>query len=288
MNRTIHYLQISLLSGILGFVSEYFGSIQFQFAILLILIIIDTATGISRAIKYDRFSSRGFRKLIKKFVLYSTCIVTVRLLEIGVFSLINTLLLSQITIAFLIITEAISILENLTLLGTPIPTKLIKIFLDEKISFFRQSINNSGQDNQKIISEIEEIINYQIPTFNDKYIKQLLKIKFAVWKNIAMQINNLIGDGEISNDHIYYKVISLIQLGLNEIQDKWKDEVPQEYINKFNTCHQPKVDTWLEKISLICYSNDSVTNKKERLVESILIILYETIIDARKGCELVN
>jgi len=102
-----------------------------------------------------------------------------------------------------------------------------------------------------------------------------------------MQINNLIGEGEISNDHIYYKVISLIQLGLNEIQDKWKDEVPQDYINKFNTCHQPKVDTWLKKISLICYSNESVTNKKERLVESILIILYETIIDARKGCELV-
>jgi len=130
MNKTIHYLQISLLSGILGFVSEYFGSIELPFVILMILIIIDTATGISRAIKYDRFSSRGFRKLIKKIVLYSTCIVTVRLLEIGVLSLIKTSLLSQITVAFLIITEAISILENLTLLGTPIPAKLIKLFLD--------------------------------------------------------------------------------------------------------------------------------------------------------------
>ena len=129
MDKNDLLLKIYGVSGILGSLSEIFTSMQTSYIILLVLIILDTLTGISTAIKYKRFSSTGLRKATKKIITYTLCIITVRLLETILNPLVTTTMLSQIIIAFLAITESVSILENLTLLGAPIPSNILPLLI---------------------------------------------------------------------------------------------------------------------------------------------------------------
>lgn len=130
MNRTNYLMEIFYLSGIIGIISQFLGELETSYIILLALLILDTVTGMVVAIRHRRFSSRGLAKLLKKVIPYTVSIITVRLLEIGMLPLFETTILSEVMIAFLQITEAVSILENLTLLGVPIPSNFITILLN--------------------------------------------------------------------------------------------------------------------------------------------------------------
>lgn len=284
MTRNGWFAEIGFFSGVMGIASEYFGSLQSSYYILLILIGLDTITGIAAALKYKRFNSKGMQKLIKKIITYSTAIVTVRLLEIGILSLYETTLLTQIIVAFLVITEAISVLENLAILGVPIPNSLLTFLLKNiKIPGLENVMGiNKGEQNE--IAEIEEIIRYQVPAIEDEHVRRLLRIEFEAWKDLAVQLDNVFREKEDSNDIIYYRVITLMQLTFKEIEDKWKEEnIVGEYLEKFAGERQAKVDRWLQKVRSICFSADSPEKKKERIIEAIIILLYQTIIDVRKG-----
>jgi phage-related holin len=69
MDKNDILLKIYGVSGIFGFLSDIFTSMQTSYIILLVLIILDTFTGISTAIKYKRFSSTGLRRATKKLSL---------------------------------------------------------------------------------------------------------------------------------------------------------------------------------------------------------------------------
>lgn len=284
MDKNHIWLKICEVSGILGFLSEIFTNIQTSYIILLVLIALDTFTGIFTAIKYKRFCSKGLCKFIKKIIPYSFSIITVRLLETILAPLVTTTMLSQVTIAFLAITESVSILENLTLLGVPLPANILPLLIKTlKIPGLNTVLENS-KDKAKEFSDIDDIINYQIPTFEDKAMRTFLEIKYDAWKTIINQIV-LIDETTTDNpDILYYKILSIVKLGLDDVNKKWaKEKIPPKYIRNFSEKNQAKVDKCFDKLKVTCYSEKTTKEKKDQIIDCIVIILYQTIIDARKS-----
>jgi len=285
VNKANCFVEIWCVSGILGIVSKFLGSIEMSYIILLILLVIDTATGMAAAVKYRRFSSRGLCKFTKKAITYTTSIITVKLLEIGVVSLVKTDLLSHLMVAFLQITETISILENLTILGVPIPSNFIKVLINHlKIPGLENALKMSRSED-KNIDDIDEMIKYQLPAINNQHIRNLLEIKLDVWKTIAYQIQHTMqGEQNDQGELLYYKILFFVETGFQEIKERWKEEkIPSEYIDKFYKKHQPRVDRWLQKAKSICYSNETVQVKKQLVIDSLLVMLYQTVLDAHKN-----
>jgi len=98
---------------------------------LYALVLIDTITGVWYTAKQQNITSRGFFKAARKSFVYFLLIIVARIVDkhtpIDV--------ASSIMQAFLIGTEAFSILENINKLGFPVPTKLVKllkIYYDKK------------------------------------------------------------------------------------------------------------------------------------------------------------
>lgn len=283
MDNTNRLLKIYGISGILGFLSEIFTSMQTSYMILLILIIFDTFTGVSTAIKYKRFSSRGLRKFTKKIITYTLSMITVRLLEIILNPLVTTTMLSQTIIAFLAITEGVSVLENLSLLGVPIPSNILPLLIKTlKIPILNTMLENS-KGKEKFFSDIDYIIDYQIPTFDDKYTRTFLEIKYDAWKSI---INQIMLIDETTNDNpdiLFCKLLSLFELGLKDMDIKWEEEkIPIKCIQQFSQKNLFTVDKGLEELKTICYSDKTTSDKKDNIIDFIVILLYQTIIDARK------
>lgn len=284
MNKIYSILDIYFISSIIGILCEIFFNIKISFTILLILIIIDTFTGTACSIKLKRFNSRGCSKFVKKVIVYSLSLISVRLLEMGIIPLVKTTLLSQIMVSYLEITECISILENLAVLGAPLPSDFILFLISNLKIPGLVNILKMSKNTQKDVTEIDEIIKYQISEFNDKYIKRLLEIKFSIWESIIQQIHIILGnDSTDNNDLIYYRIMSLVESGFKEMNDAWKREgIPDDYIKRFTKSHQQRVDKWFVKLRKICYSNNTIQSKKEEIIDSIIVILYQTILDAHK------
>ena len=161
--------------------------------ILITLIILDTITGILSAIKYNRISSSGIAKLVRKVSLYSLTVFTARLLEIAILDLYDTTIISQMTIAYLVLTEVISIFENLSLLGVPLPNHFIESMLRQiKIPGFDKVFPQSRERLNKSIGEIEDIITYQIPAINNTENKKILTLTTEVWKDVAIEVVHFI------------------------------------------------------------------------------------------------
>lgn len=283
MHKNNALLQIYEASGILAFLLEMFSSIQISYVILLLLIILDTFTGIFTAIKYKRFSSTGLRKATKKIITYALCMITTRLLETILIPLVTTNMLSQVITAFLAITESVSIIENLILLGVPVPSNILLVLIKTLKVPGLNTIIETSMNKHSGISDIDDIINYQIPSFEDKYMRSFLEIKCDVMKSI---INQILLINETTNDNpdiLYYKILSTIELGIRDMNNKWiSEKIPAKLIESFAKINQPKVDKCLEKLKISCYSNRTTKDKKDEIIECILVIIYQTITDARK------
>ncbi len=284
MDKNYILIKIYGASGILGFFCEVFTSMQTSYIILLMLIFLDTFAGISNAIKYKRFCSKGLYKFTKKVMAYALTMITVRLLETILNPLITTTMLSHVIIAFLAITESVSILKNLTLLGIPIPANILPLLIK---TLNIPELNTMLEDSDKSVkesSDIDDIINYQIPTFEDKYMRTLLEIKYDVWKSV---INQIMLIDETTNDNpdiLFYKTLSLVELGFGDMSRRWKEaKTPSKYIKNFSLCNKCKVDNCLKKLKTICYSEKTTKEKKEKIIDCIMIALYQTIINARKN-----
>lgn len=96
-----------------------------------LLLIIDTITGLAYAGKTKQISSRGFYRVAIKCMVYFVMIVVSRIVDKHV----PIAFAAPIMDSFLVMTEALSILENLSKCGFPVPTKLVKllqIYWDKK------------------------------------------------------------------------------------------------------------------------------------------------------------
>ena len=188
MDKNDALLKLYGILGMLGFCTEIFMGMETSYIILLVLIILDTFTGVATSIKYKRFSSIGLRKCIRKIITYAVCVITVRLLELILIPIVITTLLSKIIIIFLAFTESVSILESLTLLGLPLPTNFLPLLIKTlKIPVLKNMLEES-RDKDKEFSDIQYIINSQIIYLDNIYMKKFLKIRYDVCKYIIDQI----------------------------------------------------------------------------------------------------
>ena len=96
------------------------------------LVMLDAIVGVWRAKKEKRFrGSRGFSRSCAKFFIYLIMIGTASILDKEFPGNYASLTMKS----FLMVTEAISILENIGALGWPVPLKLLKflnMFKDDK------------------------------------------------------------------------------------------------------------------------------------------------------------
>ena len=118
-----------------------FSPFKISLFILISMILIDTLSGSIYAIRINKFNSKGFRRGLNKILIYFICILVVRLLEIGISPIFNTTHLTEFITGYLILTECLSALENLNLLGAPIPSGIAKIIIGNiKNNTFKQIV----------------------------------------------------------------------------------------------------------------------------------------------------
>ncbi|NLY42580.1 MAG: hypothetical protein GX066_01100 [Clostridiaceae bacterium] len=286
MNKTNHLLEICCISSIIGIISRFFVGLEVTFCILLVLIILDTVTGVMVALKNKRFSSRGFAKCIKKLITYSVAIMTVRLLEMGTLSIFHTSLLTRIMVAFLEVTEAFSILENLTLMDAPLPANFTSFLLEHlRIPGMEPAKKDEWE---RDIWEIEDIIENLVPMIKNEEIRRILEIKFQVWRMTAFQINHILirDKGETNEELIYYKVLTEIELGYKEMEQKWKEaRISRSTIEKYSDCWKSQEEKWLGKIKTICFSQVPMDQKREQIIDSLIVLFYKILSAVRRGLD---
>lgn len=88
------------------------------------LVILDTVTGFMVACENKEVSSSGFFRFAGKVFIYMILLATAALVDRSLPSKVAM----SVMYAFLSVTEGISILENLGILGYPVPSALIKKF----------------------------------------------------------------------------------------------------------------------------------------------------------------
>ena len=126
-----------IFASILGGLAAYFKVMAIPITVLIIVMLIDYISGMTKAWITSELSSKiGLRGIIKKLCyLLVVCVaavvdwlITSGLKNIGV-QVVATYYIGVIVTVWLIINELISILENLGAIGVPLPaflTKLVK------------------------------------------------------------------------------------------------------------------------------------------------------------------
>ena len=119
----------SIASGVLYVIMWLFGDINDAVIALLALMTLDVVLGLSAAIKHSDVSSDKLRGGAVKFLLYFVLIIIANCVD-KVIALVP--LMSQViqvksyTMIYLAVTEGVSVLENLTSLGAPVPKVMLR------------------------------------------------------------------------------------------------------------------------------------------------------------------
>ena len=105
----------------------------------LVVMFLDYCTGIMSAIAEQSISSRvGIKGILKKFGMLGI----VSLCYIADTHIMHTAMLRNACIMYMLANEAISILENVSRMGIPLPRKLWKYFQEIDQSFLEEEDNN--------------------------------------------------------------------------------------------------------------------------------------------------
>lgn len=127
MKDLIHILQI-IFAAIGGYIGRFLGGFDGALYALVAFIVIDYITGIMVAILEKKLSSNiGFKGIFKKVLIFTFVgighIVDIYILQNG--SAVRTAVMF-----FYLSNEGLSILENATKIGLPVPEKLKAVFLE--------------------------------------------------------------------------------------------------------------------------------------------------------------
>lgn len=261
----------------------FFADLQTPYIVLIALILIDTIFGTAKGKKYHSFSLKRFSIILFKLITYTASVLTVRLLEIGIASLYETSLLSQLILVYLILAEVTSILENLILLGVPIPSNFVPILLSQIKILGVHNLKNTSSEHFKQKSEIKDIIKLKIPEIKDGQLQKALLIYFNFWEKILIDIDNLFKEDE-NVESIYFKLTLLVHLSINEINIQWlKEEIPSQYIMAFNEKNKTITIDLCNKIEKIFHSQNSMNSKQEQIKYLILVSIYQIYDIAKKA-----
>lgn len=137
----------AVVAAISVFGEWMFGAHVEALLVVFILLILDTVTGMIVACKKGGLSSAGFFRFAAKLSIYMILMATSSLLD----KLLPVNAGSAIMYTFLGVTEAISIMENISILGFPVPIKLVRmlrVMSDTEFKKMKLTKKSSG-DNKK-------------------------------------------------------------------------------------------------------------------------------------------
>lgn len=285
MELLLNLIQSSPLKIEFGQIFSSLSPFAFYIIILFIMIMLDTLFGLLYSLRIKKYSTKKFRRCLFKIVTYFTAVAVIRLVEEGIAGIVSTTLPTHIIVSFLIITEAISVLKNLALLGVPIPMGFVRIITGYIKSNILKDLIMESTEKQEYINEINDLIIYQIPTIKSDNLKMLLKIKFEEWSKALDNVDAALTSAAQNNpDLIYLRLQSLINAVNYSISEKWRDAgIPGACIDSFTKWRSARTERWLYSIKEACYSADSIENKRKQIIEKFVIMLYQTIIDIQKG-----
>lgn len=144
-NRTMEIIERFWLLVKLAFSAmlAWFVSFPTVLDVLIIIIVLDIMTGFWCAwFRRELNSTKMFRGGLKK----SAILVVIGLVYLVQHALNNTILLSAVPLAemvciYYILTESLSVLENLALMGVPVP-----LWLTRKLRIYYEEIEKNAQD----------------------------------------------------------------------------------------------------------------------------------------------
>ena len=137
--------ELNKIFGVIGgFVGWLFGGLDSFLYALVVFVAIDYLTGIMSACIQKRLSSEiGFRGIAKKVTIF-LLVALANMLDVNV---IKTGSIARTAVVFFYISnEGISILENATIIGSPIPKKLKEVLLqirEEDLNGDKEKSNNT-------------------------------------------------------------------------------------------------------------------------------------------------
>lgn len=122
-------IDIKLVLSGLSFIGEFiFKAHQEALLTVFILIILDTVTGLIKAAKNKEVASRGFFRVTVKVLIYAILMAVASLVD----KTLPIAMAMPIMYTFLAVTEGISILENISASGFPVPTKIVDMLKSVK------------------------------------------------------------------------------------------------------------------------------------------------------------
>lgn len=131
VNKTVTFFPLKcVISLLINFMCWAFACNFLILGSVFVLVLIDLVTGVAKSMKNEHPSSRGFFRSATKLTVYFLMILTSKLIDKSL----PYPIASSIMNSFLVVTEGISILENIYLLGYPVPTilvKKLKVFIDK-------------------------------------------------------------------------------------------------------------------------------------------------------------
>lgn len=142
----------ALIATVVGGVTAYFGKIAVPLAVLVAVMVTDYLSGLAKAWFSAELSSRtGIKGIVKKvcyLLVVAVAAVTDWLIHKACISLgiavPGGMYIGVIVTVWLIINECISILENLAVIGVPLPA-----FLTKFISKLKISVEKQGEEEAK-------------------------------------------------------------------------------------------------------------------------------------------
>lgn len=124
LSSIIRYPDIKVITGSIALSFNWIFQDQgFTVLVIFSLVILDTITGLIKAVKKQQVSSQDFFGFAAKLIVYFITMITGALVD----RIIPFAFALSLVNSFLAITEAISILENIAACGFPVPVKLLKI-----------------------------------------------------------------------------------------------------------------------------------------------------------------
>ena len=144
----------ALTAAIIGGLSAYSGVLAITLSILVAVMVIDYATGMIKAWFAAQLSSRvGVKGIVKK-VCYLLIVAAAAVVDWLIHTMCarfglqldTSMYMGLIVTVWLIINELISILENLAVIGVPLPSFLTKVIRKLKVAVENTADNEGGDE----------------------------------------------------------------------------------------------------------------------------------------------
>lgn len=240
---------------------------------LLLLFIADFGCGVWLAYKSKTLSSFGMRRGLAKLLIYILFVAAIALAEHLV---IGTTLGCETAIGLLVATELLSIIENLVLLGLPVPyaAKVLALILPD--SELTASVD--------IMRDVVDLLDRRIPSFKDPDLKLCLQTYTQFWYNFLLSLKEEAMSG--SQDLVWER----LRFQLKHVGDDTRLALSRENVsipvqNAFlDVWNTQLVATLNVKVKQIVFTGITPDKMVDAVREHVLLMLYRLI----RECELLD